>query len=307
MKKREAKRRKGDAQRKTESDPHPKLAGSDVVSRDFSVYIRICEALVIAGGVFMTIFGTFAGHKILFVWAAGLTLCALIIGFCFWFAERESKREIELPSTNRSPEPSVAFPIRTPSSPASVATVPTPETVLAFRAMATAIGNLPERKRVSMTWDGKPWDEAHYSDVRLTMENTFEFPLQNIDLTISATDGNETSRIAGIGQLSDVNGIEYHPPKSPELPPLSLRGEDGNLYRLPTADVFGSVWLPATTFRIFCPRLLPGEPLRLIIATVQSNKVKRPPVRVRITGVYETGPSEGSVRGRIDEVVTVDH
>lgn len=177
---------------------------------------------------------------------------------------------------------------------------------LAFHALDTEIGNLPERKKVSLTWDGKAWDEQRYSDVRLTIDDIFEFQLESIDLTISAMDAEEHLGIAGIGQLSDVSGLEFHPPKMPEPPPLSLRGTDGKSYRLDLTDMFGKMWLPAREFRIFCPRLLPKEPLRLIIATVRDNGTKKPAASLRVRGVYETAPSEGSVRGKVDQTVAIE-
>ena len=169
-----------------------------------------------------------------------------------------------------------------------------------FHALTTGIGNLPDRKRVSVTWDGKPWDEAHYADVRLSIENTSDFPLQNLDLNISAADGKDHARIAGIGQLTDVKGVDFHPPRTPDLS-VGLRGTDGKVYHFPFTDMLG--WIPAIKFRVFCPRLLPRQTLRLIIAVIGGPT--RPPKQLQLTGTYETAPSEGSTRGQINETVGV--
>jgi hypothetical protein len=176
---------------------------------------------------------------------------------------------------------------------------------LTFRALAVGIRNMPERKNVQMTCDGKPWHEEIFSDVRLNIESTLDFAIQNLDLSILATDGEEHSRIAGIGQLSQVSGLEFHPPKMPELPPIALLGTDGKTYQLPTDNMFGSTWLPATKFRVFCPRLFPGEPLRLIIATLHDDGIKVPPQHLRIIGTFETPPSDGSTKGNVDAIVKV--
>ncbi|HEU0046121.1 MAG TPA: hypothetical protein VFQ43_00785 [Nitrososphaera sp.] len=174
-----------------------------------------------------------------------------------------------------------------------------------FQALDTEIGNLPERQKVSLTWNGKPWDEQQYSDVRLTINNNLDYQIQNSDLAISAMDGEEHLGIAGIGQLSDVSGVEFHPPLT-QWPQLRLRGKDGKDYVFDATDMLGNKWLPAREFRIFCPRLLPNEPLRLIIATVRDNGNKKPATSLHIKGTYETAQSEGSMRRKLDQTIVIE-
>jgi len=174
-----------------------------------------------------------------------------------------------------------------------------------FQALDTEIGNLPERQKVSLTWNGKRWDEQQYSDVRLTINNNLDYQIQNSDLAISAMDGEEHLGIAGIGQLSDVSGVEFHPPLT-QWPQLRLRGKDGKDYVFDATDMLGNKWLPAREFRIFCPRLLPNEPLRLIIATVRDNGNKKPATSLHIKGTYETAQSEGSMRRKLDQTIVIE-
>jgi hypothetical protein len=290
--------------------------GFGVLALDDFRFAKACFGLAaadLAGGIVMWGISTPLDSKLRVLVVA---LCFAVIGVLMvesWrYVDKKEKAKLPKPPTQVGEVPKDERPIQPSTHVEEKATPPVRPSVkdrlssaLVFRALATAIGNMPELKRVQLTWDSKPWNEEHYSDVRLTIENTFDFALQNLDLNIIATDGEEKSRVAGIGQLSDVNGLEFHPPKMPEMPPLALRGTDGKTYQLPTDTLFGNTWLPATKFRIFCSRLLPGEPLRLIIATVHDDGTKIPPNHLRITGVYETAPSEGSIRGRVDKIVKV--
>ena len=85
---------------------------------------------------------------------------------------------------------------------------------ISFRAMAVGIGNMPERKKLTETWDGKPWDEDHYEDVRLSIDNNLALPLEQLDLSVSVTEGDKDMRIAAIGELNGVNGVQFRVPQA---------------------------------------------------------------------------------------------
>jgi hypothetical protein len=182
------------------------------------------------------------------------------------------------------------------------------KSALIFHSITTGIGNLPERKRVTETWDEKPWDEANYADVRLQVDNSLDFPLDNLDLNISVAADDKSNAVAGIGQLSDLKDVEFHrPPLDVKLPDLQLVGKDGKTYRLPTEELFGKMHLPTPNYRVTCQRLLAKDSFRLIIATTSHSENRRiPPERLRITGSYEMAKSEGGARERVDAVVVVE-
>lgn len=87
-----------------------------------------------------------------------------------------------------------------------------PPNALAFRALSVGIRNEPERAQAT-TWDGKPWNEDLYADVRLSIENVFEYPVQDIDLDINVADGNQKAQIGAIGQLTDEVVWNFVDPK----------------------------------------------------------------------------------------------
>ena len=175
---------------------------------------------------------------------------------------------------------------------------------LAYGATFVGIANMPERQHVK-TWNEKPWDESNYSDVRLTIGNTHDFPLENLDLEISVSEGDKEQLIAGIDQLSAVSGVEFRRPSVPQTPPVRLRGRDGNTYNLPIDSMLDKTHFPSPSYKMFCPRLLAKDGLRLIIAAAFTGRIKRPPERLRISGSYETAPSEGSKRVQVDKIVQV--
>ena len=83
---------------------------------------------------------------------------------------------------------------------------------LSFRAFWVGVGNMPERSQVTNTWNGKPWDENDYADVRLTITSTADLALQDVDLDISVAKEDPKTGIAGIAQLTNISGVEFHKP-----------------------------------------------------------------------------------------------
>ena len=179
---------------------------------------------------------------------------------------------------------------------------------ISFRAIAVGIGNMPERKKLAETWDGKPWDEDHYEDVRLSIDNNLALPLEQLDLSVSVTEGDKDMRIAAIGEVNDVSGVQFRAPQGVphgQLPPLRLHGADGKDYNLPVEDIASKMHLPAPSYQMFCPRLEPKDTLHLIMGVSGTTVSKKSPSRLRITGTYHAESISGNVVGRIDEVVAV--
>jgi hypothetical protein len=65
----------------------------------------------------------------------------------------------------------------------------------------------------------------------------------------------------GMGQVSDLTGVEFHAPDFPSDFGLKLRGTDGQSYVLRPRDYshmqFGGYW------KTFCPKVSAGLPFRL--------------------------------------------
>lgn len=177
------------------------------------------------------------------------------------------------------------------------------KSALAFEAYVENMGNLPARKRLTLTYDDKPWNETKYGDVRLEIENTSTVPLENLDLDIDLLGNKSGDVIAGIGQLGDVGGVEFHKPQLPEAK-VRLTGKDGKDYIVTSTDIMDAGHPLFFDVRVFCPRLSQGETLRLIIAAFLDDPSKRPN-HLRIKGTYETAPSEGSRREKVEKIVDV--
>ena len=137
VKDRKTKKREKKSKNKTDSQaPHQFSAGHHV-QRRFEIPERLCEAIVIICGL-LTALG---GNHILFI---GIGVCAAVLAFCFWFADRESNREIDLSSPSPTPEP-VSTPTLTP-----VVTTPTPqENVLVKPSELTALQIMDRIKSAS--------------------------------------------------------------------------------------------------------------------------------------------------------------
>lgn len=181
--------------------------------------------------------------------------------------------------------------------------------VLIFDAMAVGVGNMPERKSVINTWDRKAWDEEHYSDVRLNIQNNSHFRLQNVDLTLTVkgdTADSTTYVMAAIDQLSQIPGVEFPKPQAPEIK-LRLRGTDNNLYNFPIPPL-GTGWgtLPVPTLKMFVPKLLNEERLKLIIgAAATINPSKRVPKWIEISGSYDVISDRTTQRTELNQSVEV--
>jgi hypothetical protein len=153
---------------------------------------------------------------------------------------------------------------------------------------------------------GIEWKDE-YGDLRITIENSAEPSIQNVDLTVQVLD---KGFIWDMGQLSSIPGIEFRPPD--DFPDVGVRlyGTDGETSTVTLRDMLdhqGMKGLPFSDhYKVFCPRLIGKTQLRLILAT-ETEKITGPtPTKVRIFGSYELMPGEGSKTVRIDTTVPVN-
>ncbi len=177
---------------------------------------------------------------------------------------------------------------------------------LSFRAFWAEPGNMPERSQVKNIWNGKPWDEHDYADVRLTITSTVDLALQDVDLDISVAKEDPKTGIAGIAQLTNVSGVEFHKPPFVPEPVLRVQGQDGKSHNLPIPGFsFLEEHRIVPDYRVFCPRLAQRDTIRLILATICLGQPGTPPSRLRITGSYVTESSAGRTTAQVNEVVVV--
>jgi hypothetical protein len=177
---------------------------------------------------------------------------------------------------------------------------------ITFKAFSAVPGDLPERSRVTETYDGKPWNESTFADVRLSVTNHADVPIQNLSLTIDVTYGDEKPGIAAIGQLSEITGVTF--PKQQPFPDaaISVVDKSGHHSNIPIGSWLAKLPIAYAKQDVICPALRAHEELRLILGTTYWHENNKPPARLKITGSYETTPGTGSVRGTIDQVIPVN-
>jgi hypothetical protein len=152
---------------------------------------------------------------------------------------------------------------------------------------------------------GIEW-KPDYRDTRLTIKNTSDKPIQNINLTAQIID-DENSVLWDMGQVSTIPGVEFRPPEIPELR-LQLQGKDGSTSVVTSNDMFAQAnhgkKMPSVgkQYGVFCPRLFPDLPLRLALATGPKEKRIE---KIKVFGTYELMPSEGSQPVKVSEIVSV--
>ena len=129
-----------------------------------------------------------------------------------------------------------------------------------------------------------------YIYVRLTIENTTDPLIQNLDLTVRVLD--EDSILFDMGQFgSSIPGVEFHAPPMPDLK-LTLQGTDGETSTVSSRDSFAIAFkgkkIPSLgqEYRLFCPRLIHDTPL-IVVAATGSDK-KQLTKQMKITGSYDT-------------------
>jgi hypothetical protein len=102
--------------------------------------------------------------------------------------------------------------------------------------------------------------------------------------------------------LTDVGGVEFHRPQLPEAA-VSLIDAAGRSSIVTSTDIMEAGHAPFFWIKLTCPRLSAGENMRLIFATLSSD-ADTPSDHVEVIGTFETAPSEGSLRKKVDGTVT---
>ena len=178
-----------------------------------------------------------------------------------------------------------------------------PSTVshLRFDALPTNIGYVDNFQIAGVVW------KKGYADVRITIKSEYQYPMVNVNITMIPTDPKVW--FVGLAQTSAVSGVEFH--KSPlpvPAPNIQINGDDGVVGNItPMLDealekVFGPL---ATEYRVSCPRLESGESIKITAIMLNRRNLGVAPDRFKLTGSYETAPSEGSIRIPIDQEVEI--
>ena len=174
--------------------------------------------------------------------------------------------------------------------------------MLSVNALATNITYPKGTKVGDIEWmDG-------FIDVRLTIEDISDSPIQNVNLTVEVLD--ENGALFAMGQMGGIPGVEFHPPELPDIG-IQLIGKDGQTSTVTARDLFAMAAQGKTMpsmgkqYKLFCPRLIPKAPLRLVVATGDDKGELTN--NLRIFGTYETMPSEGSRLVKIDKTAHVRH
>jgi hypothetical protein len=180
-----------------------------------------------------------------------------------------------------------------------------------FDSFTTAVGNLPERAKVS-TWNGESWDEKGYADVRLRIDNVGA-QIRDLDLALKLVGDDDSDKsfyvIAAIGQTTELHGVEFIPPQPPEIT-IALRGVDNNTYTAPMSMDFGKGWstLPVRSIRVIVPQLLDSQHLTLIIGTSHesTSTESKAPTRIEVSGtgdaLIDGNMRQGILRKQLIEV-----
>jgi hypothetical protein len=155
---------------------------------------------------------------------------------------------------------------------------------------------------------GIKWFKS-FSEVRLTINSKAKFPIQNLNLSIWTVDKGDS--IGGMAQAeTEPQGCAVRRPRGIEFPQVVLLGQDGSKADISPFmnDQMNTGFPIRDHYDILCQRILAGEKIPLVIATITSKQMGEmsvPPLHVHIKGDYETTAAEGSKRVPVDEIVTV--
>jgi hypothetical protein len=131
---------------------------------------------------------------------------------------------------------------------------------------------------------GIKWD-GHFRDLRMTLDNTSEYPIQNLQLTVRVVQNGDV--LYGIGQLSDIPGVEFHPADVPDAT-ATFKGVDGQKLRVSLRDMMAMVGGTsfAPYYKLFCPTLPSGIQMRLTVAG-SDHTGEAAPKKLQVFGTYE--------------------
>jgi hypothetical protein len=171
---------------------------------------------------------------------------------------------------------------------------------LSLSALATNIGYQEKANVAGIEWN------KEYADVRIVIKSHYRYPMLNLDVTVQTMEPNEL--FEAMAQTSSISGVEFHNPPPPiEFPDIKILGKNGERGSVkPDFDeAMAKMWKSGTWYRIYCPRLEPDDKLTITAVTWKPNAPGIAPLRLKMTGNYETIPSEGSKRIPIEQIVEV--
>lgn len=151
---------------------------------------------------------------------------------------------------------------------------------------------------------GLKWKDG-FQNIRVNIDNVSRVPIQNLDLTLQVLD-KSGDLIAGMGQMSNILGLEFHGPELPDMG-VRLRGKDGLSYDFFMRDFVspGEQFPPwGDYWRLLCPRLPVGITLRLVVPAVHMED-KTAPKHFRILGTYDSPIESGGKRLGFDNILDV--
>jgi hypothetical protein len=173
---------------------------------------------------------------------------------------------------------------------------------LTFKASAPGLA-YPDGDHYGIDWS------KDFAEVRLTVTSKAPFPIQNLNLSVWTT---STDAIAGMTQSDkEPQGCVIRRPREQGgFSSIIFRANDGS--RLDIApfmnDMMNEHWPIRDHYDLLCQRILEGESVPLVIATItqkRNGSMFVPPSHFHVTGDYEMTPSEGSKRISVNEVVPI--
>lgn len=163
---------------------------------------------------------------------------------------------------------------------------------------------MPKLGTTPNTWNGEPWNEDTYTDLRIAIEDKSTTMLQALNLDISVAETSQPFRIAAIDQLTDTANIEFPKPDMDIVAPLP--GADGQLHNFPFSFSNAKRWgsIPVKHIAVYIPHVFYHQKVRLILAAVHDIRGDTSlPDKIRITGRYETVVDDAPYHGEIDKLI----
>lgn len=138
--------------------------------------------------------------------------------------------------------------------------------------------------------------------IRLTIRDISNYPLQNMDLSISLPG---TAALIGVGQAEDIQGVScsFRNEGKDVEPDFDLHGDNGQWYD--HRDLTKNINTPSLAWKVFCPVLPTDVPLSLVIAATPF-KSDAGMKRIRIVGSYGITSGDGARQKQLDKTWNFD-
>lgn len=166
---------------------------------------------------------------------------------------------------------------------------------LMMAASLYPVGALPPN------YAGITWNDMY---VPVIFSITAKAPIESVDVAVSMD-----TAIAGIGQVSDVSGVVFkEPPEAPVSMAVTVANDKGHTELIPIIPTWKGAGAIMPSARIYCPKLLNGETMLIILASAAMNPVvngefpqtalapRRDPKTFKLVGTFETGQVDGPHR-----------